>query len=293
MNTSPRSTEPVGNVAIIGARSMLARELLSVLADDPAFGWVAEGSRPDVDLADLRTVDHFIATAEPAVVINCAAMTDVDGCENRMAQAFAINAEGAGRAAAMAARRKARFIQISTDYVFDGLKGEPYVEEDETSPLSAYGRSKLEGERMVEAAGGDYVIVRTAWLFGRGRRNFVDRMLAAARDKGEVAAATDHSGSPTSARDLALALAAVIKARVSGTYHIVNAGGASRFDVAQAAIKGAGLQARLIAATSADFPRPARVPANSVLSAAKLQRDTGHVLRPWREAVLEYAAAKV
>lgn len=282
----------VGNVAIIGARSMLAQELMRVLDEDPAFGWVAAGARPDVDLTDLKTVEHFLADSKPSVVVNCAAMTDVDACESRVAEAFAVNAEGAGRAAAMAARRNAVFVQISTDYVFDGLKGDAYVEEDETSPLSVYGRSKLEGERMVEASGGDYVIIRTAWVFGRGRRNFVDRMLAAARERGEVAAVTDQRGSPTSARDLAQAIAVVIKARVTGTYHIANVGGASRFDVAQAAIQGAALSARLIAARSADFPRPARTPADSTLSAARLQRDTGHVLRPWREAVMEYAAAK-
>jgi dTDP-4-dehydrorhamnose reductase len=292
MTNTPPTSGSVGNVAVLGARSMVAQELLRVFAEDPAFGWVASGARPDVDLTTPRTVHYFLEESEPAVVVNCAAMTDVDACEGRVAEAFAVNAEGAGRAAVMAARRKALFVHISTDYVFDGLKGAPYIEEDETSPLSVYGRSKLEGERLVEAAGGDWLIVRTAWLFGPARRNFVDRMLAAARERGEVSGATDHCGSPTSARDLALAVAALIKARAGGLYHVVNAGGCSRYEAAQAAVAGAGLTARVLPARCADFPRPARVPANSVLSAEKLRRDIGHTLRPWREAVTEYAAAR-
>jgi len=278
-------------VAVLGARGLAGREVVRALREDPAFGWVAEGGRPEVDLTRPDTVEAFLRQAEPAVVINCAAMTDVDACEGRVAEAFALNAEGAGRAAVIAVRHGAVFIQLSSDYVFDGRKGAPYVEEDETMPLSVYGRSKLEGERLVEAAGGRWIIARTAWLFGPGRQNYVDRMLSAARETGEVRGATDQRGSPTSARDLALALAALIKARAMGLYHVVNAGGGSRYDVARTAVEAAGIAARVLPARRVDFPRRATTPEDSTLSAEKLRRDTGHTVRPWREAVAEYAAA--
>src|SRR5919204_3197765 len=143
-------------------------------------------SHADLDVTDADHVRRVIAAAEPRAVINCAAWTDVDGAETAEAAATAVNGAGAGNVARAAAETGARFVHVSTDYVFDGRKTTPWVESDPVGPIGAYGRSKLVGEGEVAAAGGEHAIVRSAWLFGAGGRNFVDTMLALGRDSDEV-----------------------------------------------------------------------------------------------------------
>ncbi|MGZ6674415.1 MAG: dTDP-4-dehydrorhamnose reductase, partial [Solirubrobacteraceae bacterium] len=154
-------------------------------------------SRAELDICDEAHVRRVIGAAEPRAVVNCAAWTDVDGAEANEAAATAVNGEGAGAVARACAEAKARLIHVSTDYVFDGTSTRPWVESDPVGPVGAYGRSKLVGEQAVTAAGGNHAIVRTAWLFGAGGRNFVDTMLALAADRDEVSVVTDQVGSPT------------------------------------------------------------------------------------------------
>src|SRR4051795_3286753 len=154
-------------------------------------------SRAELDVTDADHVRRVVAAAEPRAVVNCAAWTDVDGAETAEAAATAVNGEGAGNVARAAAESGARIVHVSTDYVFDGTKREPWLESDAVNPIGAYGRSKLVGEEQVAAATDEHAIVRTAWLFGAGGRNFVDTMLALGEERDEVSVVTDQVGSPT------------------------------------------------------------------------------------------------
>ena len=226
---------------------------------------------------------------KPRFVFNCAAYTNVDGCESHRDEAFAVNANGAGNAAASAARVGARLIHVSTDFVFDGSLRRPYEETDPPAPLSVYGKSKLAGEEAVAERGGHWAIARTAWLYGgHNGRNFVDLMVRLCREKDVLKVVTDQVGSPTWSADLARALVAMAKQNVEGIFHTANAGACTRFEWVERIVEYAGLVTRLVPADSAAFPRPATVPLYSALNVSKLRRETGHVMRPWTEALRDY-----
>jgi len=267
---------------------MLGRDLMEALEARRLYGQIIGGEPPAVDITDPRSIESFLDGRRPDVIFNCAAITDVDGCETQRERAFAVNAEGAGNVAACAAALGAKCIHVSTDYVFDGRKRAPYVEEDAPAPLSVYGESKLAGERLVAARGKGWCIARTSWLYGRGRKNFVDDMVLRARQNGELSVVTDLVGSPTWSRDLATALIALAQSPAQGIFHAANAGGCSRFEQAQFMLKVAGVEARLRRARARAFPRPARVPAYCALDSGKLARETGFVMRPWQEALEMY-----
>ncbi len=273
---------------VLGCRGMLGRDLMEALEARRLYGQVIGGDWPEVDIADPRSIESFLAGRNPAVLFNCAALTDVDGCEGQRERAFAVNAEGAGHVAACAAALGAKCIHLSTDYVFDGRKRSPYVEEDLPAPLSVYAQSKLAGERRVAERGKDWAIARTAWLYGRGRRNFVDNMLRLARERDEVSVVTDQVGSPTWTRDLATALIALAQSPARGIFHAANSGACSRFELVQFILKVAGLDTRLVPVRSSAFPRTARTPAYCALDAGKLARETGCAMRPWQEALALY-----
>ena len=202
--------------------------------------------------------------------------------------AFALNATAAGLVAAAAASLGALLIHVSTDFVFDGRKGAPYVEEDPPAPISVYGQSKLAGERLVAERAGKWIIARTAWLYGRARMNFVDRMLQLGMEKEELSVVTDQVGSPTWTRDLAAALIALAGSGETGIFHAANSGACSRYEQVKLMFEYAGLRTRLRPVDSSAFPRAAAVPACSPLSVEKLRRRTGHVMRPWAEALSQY-----
>lgn len=270
---------------------MLGADLLPALSARADFDAVGL-DLPDIDIADLESVAETLDETNPSVVVNCAAYTDVDGCESQTALAMAVNAEGPGNLASACKERGARLIHVSTDFVFDGRKGSPYTEDDEPNPISIYALSKLAGERRVAEADGDWAVARTAWLYGRNGKNFVDSMLHLARQREDLAVVTDQVGSPTWTRDLAVALIALIDANVSGVYHTANAGACSRYEMVEAIVEFAGLGVRLKPADSSAFPRPAAVPSHSPLDVSKLARDAGCRMRPWREALREYLASR-
>ena len=273
---------------VIGGRGMLGTELVRALEAGPLFDRVIVADLPEVDITREPSLSAFFDGRHPDVVFNCAAYTDVDACETKRELAFAVNAAAAGRLAGLAASLGAHFVHMSTDFIFDGRKGAPYVEEDPPAPLSVYGESKLEGERLVRKRGGKWAIARSAWLYGKNGRNLVDRVIALAREQGEVPGVTDQVGSPTWTRDLAAALIAIAKAGATGVYHTVNKGGCSRFEQIAFVLRCAGLSARVRPVDSGGFPRPASVPASAALSTAKFEREIGHPMRSWREALAEY-----
>jgi dTDP-4-dehydrorhamnose reductase len=254
-------------------------------------------SRAELDVTDAEHVRRVVAAAEPRAVVNCAAWTDVDGAETAEAAATAVNGQGAGNVARAAAEIGARIVHVSTDYVFDGERahagggaGEPWIESDPVNPIGAYGRSKLVGEELVAGATPEHAIVRTAWLFGSGGRNFVDTMLALGHDRDEVSVVTDQVGSPTWTVHLAEGLVELAERNGDvGILHAAGGGACSWYELAVEVFDRAGVRCRVLPTTSDRFPRPARRPAYSVLGT---ERDEAPVLPPWQDGVAAYLTEK-
>lgn len=266
---------------IAGAGGMLGHELQHVLAGRE----VRALTRADLDITDAASVAR--AVQEVDVVINAAAYTAVDDAETHEDDALAINATGAGLLAAAAADAGARFVQVSTDYVFRGDATQPYAEDTPLDPLSAYGRTKAAGERLVRDAHPGAHIVRTAWLYGEHGSSFPLTMLRLAAERETVSVVSDQLGQPTWARDLASAILTLLDADApAGIYHGTNAGVGSWFDLARATFELAGLDPeRVLPTDSATFERPAPRPAYSVLGHDAWAAVGLPAPRPWREAL--------
>jgi len=273
-----------GPVLITGAGGMLGVAVSDALA---RAGHPTRGrTRAELDILDEATVRGLLAETVPEVIINCAAWTDVDGAESDRDGAFAVNATGAGVLARAAADAGARLVHVSTDYVFDGRGTRPYVESDPTDPQGVYGASKLAGELEVLAASESHAVVRTAWLFGAGGRNFVDTMLrVAGQGAGEVSVVTDQLGCPTWTGHLAAALLQVAEGAAAGVLHAAASGCCTWNELAVEVFALAGQDVRVRASTTAELQRPAPRPAYSVLGS---ERDDGPVLPDWREGVRAY-----
>jgi len=256
---------------------------------------VLDGDLPALDIRDPDSVGRAIGLGRAAAVINAAAYTDVDGCESHEAEALAVNGAGAGHVAAACAAAGIPLLHLSTDYVFDGRIPPPgeYVEEDAVSPLSAYGRTKLAGERAVAAAGGAHWIVRTQWLYGLRGRNFVDTMLRLASERDSLSVVDDQVGSPTSTHDLAPMLWRILRQRpAAGVYHATNAGSCSWYGFAAEIFRQSGVEIDLSPTDSRSLGRPAPRPARSVLSNARLRAAMGSGLPRWEDALARYLARR-
>jgi dTDP-4-dehydrorhamnose reductase len=273
-------------ILIAGARGMLGTELAT------SFGLRHPVTGVDIEELDITSASQsraLIESVRPEVVVNAAALTQVDYCESHPEEAFRVNAEGAGNLAAAAATVGARLVHYSTDYVFDGRREEAYSEEDAPCPLSIYGKSKLRGEEWVRERCPGHLIVRTSWLFGIHGANFIRTILSAARKGLPLRVVRDQRGSPTYTADLAAHTVLMVEARCSGTYHVTNSGSCTWYDLAAAAIELARLPGIAITPVStSEFPRPAPRPANSVLANARLEREGLPRMRPWKEAVRDY-----
>jgi dTDP-4-dehydrorhamnose reductase len=262
-----------GNIVIFGANGMLGDALRKVFPRAHRFG------HRDVDISDEQAVMKIVRQERPSVLINAAAYTDVDGCEDNRDHAFAVNGYGPGYIAAACSEAGAILVQYSSDYIFDGTKLE-YVENDLPNPINVYGESKLLGEVSVRKNMEDYRIIRTSWLFGSHGKNFVDTVLALSRQMPVVRVVHDQIGKPTYTVDLARVTPGIIS-RVPGVYHITNDGICSWYEFASAFIPNA------VPCPTAEFPRKARRPAFSVLKNTKTPP-----LRSWREAVTEYIKSR-
>lgn len=274
-------------VLVTGSGGMLGQDV--VLAAENVGHDVAGCDRMALDITDAEAVRERFERIKPAVVINCAAWTDVDGAEEAEVEATRINGEGAGVLAAEAASIGAEIVQISSDYVFDGSKRSPYLESDPANPISAYGRSKLAGEQAVAAANRRHYIVRSAWLFGVGGPSFVETMLRLAADHGEVLVVYDQVGSPTYTWHLAYGLIRLIEGAAYGVHHMSAAGSCSWFDFAREIFDQAGVSCRVLSATTEMLARPAPRPANSVLES---ERTHAINLPTWREGLSGYLAQR-
>jgi len=220
-----------------------------------------------LDITSAAAVVQCIRGARPDVVINCAAWTDVDGCETDPEKAYAVNALGPENLARASRDVEAGFLTISTDYVFDGTKGAPYTQNDTPHPISIYGEAKLDGERRAQAEYARTLIVRTGFIFGVGGKNFLSRVVELARRGQSVFAISDATGTPTYARDLASRLRELAVLNAAGIFHVVNAGnGATYEQFSRAALELAGLDAAILKVVStASLKRPAPRPADSRL----------------------------
>ncbi len=274
---------------VTGAGGMLGRAVVEAatrLGHD-----VRAASRAELDITDAAAARDAVADARAQAVINCAAYTDVDGAESDWARAEAVNCTGAGNVAAAAARAGASIVHVSTDYVFDGSKREPWLESDPTGPLGVYGETKLGGEHAVAEANARHAIVRTAWLYGAGGKNFVDTMLGLGAQRDEVAVVTDQVGCPTWTGHLAGALVDLAeRPDDTGIHHIAGAGSCTWNELALELFERARIECRVRPTTTAQFPRPARRPAYSVLGTERAQPLR---LPSWQQGVADYLATRV
>jgi len=273
---------------VIGARGMLGTDLTMALK---ASGLLTEGL--DVDEVDIRRFDSVLETVKrgkPGTVFNCAALTDVDGCESSVEDAFAINALGPENLARACLENDAVLVHISSDYVFDGLRGAPYPEDEPVNPLGVYGRSKAEGERLVrDLLPLHHCIVRTQWLFGRHGKNFVESIRQQARERSPLAVVNDQYGSPTYAADLSRALIELAMHGGRGTFHVTNSGVTTWYVFARAVVEFSGIEGVRVEPTdSARMKRPAPRPAYSALDNSRFVDLVGRPLRSWQDALNAY-----
>jgi dTDP-4-dehydrorhamnose reductase len=278
-------------ILITGAAGMLGQDVATAAA---AAGHEAIAlAHAELDITDRGAMDAAVALAAPEAVVNCAAWTNVDAAEISYADALDINGAGAGHVAAAANAAGAWTLHVSTDYVFDGDKGEPYVESDEVAPRSGYGRSKLVGERAVAGNAAErHTIVRSSWLFGAGGRCFPQTMLELARERDRLTVVDDQVGCPTFTGHLAatlVELAARGRQAPRGVVHIAGAGQCSWFEFAQEIVAGGGASdCEVVPVSTEEFPRPAPRPAYSVLRSER----GAPVLPHWRQGLKEYMALR-
>lgn len=280
-------------ILVTGAAGQLGRALMAL--DWPAGVSLEGRTRVELDISNRASVDAAFAVPYD-LVINAAAFTAVDRAESEAEQAFAINDTGVRNLADACARSGAAMIHVSTDYVFDGEKAEPYVEEDPVAPLGVYGRSKATGEAALRETLPRHVILRTAWVYDAQGPNFVKTMLRLGAERDLLRVVADQQGTPTAAGDLAAAIGTVAQSILAGgteaawgTYHCTNSGEtnwhAFACEIFERAAPWLGRRPRVEAITTAEYPTPARRPANSRLDNGKLERSFGLRLRPWPEAL--------
>ena len=281
-----------GPILVFGRKGQVARELAG-LGEAAGRAMVFAG-RETLDLADQAGIADLIAKIAPSAVINAAAYTAVDRAESEPDAAFVLNRDAPGAMAAACAARGLPFTHFSTDYVFDGTLDRPYVETDLTGPTGVYGASKLAGEQAVATAGGAAIVLRTSWVYGVHGTNFVKTMLRLARDRDEIGVVADQIGRPTWARDCAEAAVLAVDALardpgLAGLYHLCGAGDASWADLAaetfELSARLGGPTARVRPIATADYPTPAKRPANSRLDCGRIEAALGWRCLPWHDSL--------
>ncbi|OQZ04225.1 MAG: dTDP-4-dehydrorhamnose reductase [Candidatus Brocadia sp. UTAMX1] len=282
-------------ILVLGSQGMLGRDLVSRL---PGFALttvppitVIGANHAQVDITQGSDTSRFIAQERPDVIVNCAAFTNVDACETYVAEAFAVNTTGAKNIAIAGKEAGAKIIHISTDYVFDGTKNGSYVETDHPNPLSIYGKSKYKGELAIQETIGTYAIIRTSWLYGQYKKNFVTTMLDMGNRNHSVSVVTDQFGTSTYTADLSYAIWIIISKNLQGIYHVANTGTCSRYEWAKKIFELTGDQVSVYPVKTEDYKRAATVPQNSSLNCSKYTMASGYSMRPWQEALKEYLSS--
>jgi dTDP-4-dehydrorhamnose reductase len=270
-------------VTVFGASGLLGQALVEELKNEQSTAL----SSKDADLRDRARIEAVIRDSRPDWIILSAAYTDVDGCESNRELAFAVNCEGAVNVAQAARQAGSRLIFLSTDYVFDGQGTSPYSVDHPRHPINVYGESKARAEERLLEILSDVCIARTSWLFGHGGKCFPETILKLATSRPELAVVNDQRGSPTYTVDLAAALAQLCRKSARGIVHVTNAGDCTWYEFAKEILRVAGSKTTVKPVTTAEFPRPARRPAYSVLSPAS--REAYGIRMPeWQDAVRRY-----
>lgn len=280
-------------VLLIGANGQLAQDISRQLAADSKAGTLVPLTHEQLEIRDAARVREVISQAKPQIVINTAAFHRVDDCEEQQELAFAVNEAGVRNLAQAAESSRARLVQFSTDYVFDGAKRTAYVETDEARPLSVYAASRLAGEGAVKQNCSRYLIVRTCGLYGLGGSrskagNFVETMLRLAAQGKKLSVVHDQVCTPTATSDLAEKLIPLMRSEAQGIFHMTNTGQCSWFEFAQQIFRGAGISADLSPTSTAAYAAKAKRPAYSVLDNAALRAAGFKDFRPWQDALEEY-----
>jgi dTDP-4-dehydrorhamnose reductase len=271
-------------ILLTGRNGQVGWELQKTLA---SLGEIAAFGRAELDLRDTARLRDAVREANPDVIVNAAAYTAVDKAESERDAAFAVNAAAPGVLAEEAKMSGALLVHYSTDYVFDGAKAAPYVEDDAPNPINVYGASKLAGERAITASGCRHLILRTSWVYGPRGSNFARTMLRLARERPELTVVDDQVGAPTSSLAIARATAQVLRPGAHGTYHLSAAGQTTWFGFARAILARAGIATSIRPIRTEDYPTPARRPRNSRLDCSRLRQDFGLSLAPWEEQLSE------
>ncbi|MCX5808700.1 MAG: dTDP-4-dehydrorhamnose reductase [Proteobacteria bacterium] len=274
-------------IIITGGKGMLASNLL------PTFSRYHEMITVDIDEWDITNKEKgeiFIKEHKPDVIINLAAITNVDGCEDIPEIAQKVNGYAPGIIAEICEKYRVKLVHFSTDYVFDGTRDSPYNEEDIQNPQSVYGESKLSAEIQIRRNNPSALIMRAEWLYGGalGGGDFITKITKVAREKGRVEVVNDQRGTPTYAKDVGEPLRALIENNRSGIYHISNSGSTTWYGFTKEIFTLLNIDVPLNPTTSDTYKTKAKRPANSVYDISKLQRDTGITMRPWQEALREY-----
>ena len=281
---------------LFGGTGQVGAEICT-LADDAEADLVAPG-HAEFDLTDSTAIGRMIAAGPWDVIINAAAYTNVDGAESNEAMAFAVNAEAPARMAAETGRRGIPLLHISTDYVFDGRKGAPYVEQDKVGPLSAYGRSKAEGERFIRAGNERHIILRTSWVYSHHHKNFVKTILQLAKTRDQLKIVADQHGCPTRAGDIAKTCLDIARRcaldrekALYGIYHYAGAGETTWFEFATTIVnlasKRLSRRPEVLPIPTRDYPTPAIRPLDTRLSCALVVQNFNIALQPWQQALTE------
>jgi dTDP-4-dehydrorhamnose reductase len=275
-------------ILVVGRSGQVATALL----ERPGGHEVVAPGRPAVDLTDAASLEAAVDAHRPDAVVNAAAYTAVDAAETDEAAAFALNAEGPGALARILARRGIPLVHLSTDYVFDGTLDRPYREDDRVGPTSVYGRSKLAGEEAVLAAGGPAIVARTAWVYAPFGKNFVRTMLRLGAERDHLRVVADQRGNPTSALDIADAVIALLERRDGWAeggeiVHLAGTGETTWHGFAEAIFALSPHRPRVEAIATADYPTPARRPANSRLDCTRLRDRHGIALPDWQDSLAE------
>jgi dTDP-4-dehydrorhamnose reductase len=273
-------------ILILGHRGMLGSELFDRLS--PLHDVVGK-DLDEFDIASAGDCRRVITDVEPDVVINAAAYTDVDGSEKDRELCFAVNAEGVRNVALTCRPGGIKIVHFSTDYVFDGMKEASYREEDLCCPLNVYGEAKLAGEQYLQQYSEHYLLIRTAWLYGRQGKNFVKTIMGKAREIGRLEVVNDQKGSPTYAKDLAAAVERLLTGRHTGIFHVTNRGACSWYEFTLKILAYAGIDdVSVIPASSRRLTRAAQRPRNSVLDCTRFVEATGKTMRFWQLALQEF-----
>jgi len=274
------------NILLLGHKGMLGRDLYNklILNHD-----VTGKDIDDIDITVDEALRSVISEIAPDVVINAAAYTDVDGCESDREKCFLVNAEAVKNIALACRDRGIKIVHFSTDYVFDGRKGTPYLEDDACNPLNVYGESKLMGERYLQEICKNFLLIRSSWLYGRHGKNFVKTIADKAKVEKSLRVVDDQIGSPTFTWDLASAVQLLLESHHTGIFHVTNRGNCSWYEFAVKIVKGIGAENVCVEPIkSSEIKRPASRPSYSVLGCRKFIETSGKAMRYWQIALDDF-----